>query len=81
VIKDFGELHYFLGIQVQRKTGELLLTKNGMTMKYYKELICSFVSLSRHHFVPLKNCLSPVELSWELKILQDIGALWGHSNI
>ena len=52
-----------------------------MALKYYKELICSFVSLSRHHFVHLKNSLSPVELSWELDILQDIGALWGHSNI
>jgi len=26
-IKDLGELHYFLGIQVQRTKGELLLTQ------------------------------------------------------
>ena len=26
-IKDLGNLHYFLGIQVQRKKGELLLTQ------------------------------------------------------
>lgn len=26
-IKDLGDLHYFLGIQVQRKKGELLMTQ------------------------------------------------------
>lgn len=41
-IKDLGELHYFLGIQVQRKNGELLLTQERYASR---ELICNYVSL------------------------------------
>jgi histone deacetylase 1/2 len=34
-IKDLGELHYFLGIQVQRKNDELLMTQE----RYASEIL------------------------------------------
>ena len=37
-IKDLGELHYFLGIQVHRKKGELLLTQQRYASEILKRV-------------------------------------------
>ena len=53
-IKDLGNLHYFLGIQVQRKKGELLLTQ-----KWYASNILKTVNMQLCK--PIKTPLNTTE--------------------
>jgi histone deacetylase 1/2 len=80
-IKDLGELHYLLGIQVQRKNGELL-----MSQERYASEILQRVNMQHCKSVKMPPCTSKklsVTSGTRLgdKIQQDIGALLVHSNI
>jgi hypothetical protein len=57
-MKDLGQMHYYLGIEVWREDGNTLITQS----KYTKELIrrfnmseCSIVSTPLEHNVKLCN--------------------------
>ena len=53
-IKDLGELHYFLAIQVQKKKGELLLTQERYTFDILK-------IVNMQLWKPMKTPLSTTE--------------------
>jgi histone deacetylase 1/2 len=69
-IKDLGELHYFLGIQVQRKTGELLMTQERYATEILKRVNMQLCKPMRTPLCTIERHLSLVEHGWELKTQQ-----------
>lgn len=53
-IKDLGELHYFLGTQVQRKRGELLMSQERYASEVLKRV-------NMHRCKPVKTSLCTSE--------------------
>lgn len=53
-IKDLGELHYFLGVQVHKKNGELLMTQERYASELLKR-VNIIPNLSKRLCVPLKS--------------------------
>lgn len=43
-LKDLGDLHYFLGIEVKRSPDSSCSVKNAMQLNFYTELVCSCVN-------------------------------------
>jgi hypothetical protein len=80
-VKDLGPLHYFLGIEVTRNSGESVSLSRSIPLIFFAGLEWRIASLFPCQCVPMRSCLASLDTLSQIMMPSSIAVLWGRYSI